>query len=79
MSEIPTTMHAVQLVGHGGFEMLDYRTDVPVPSPAENQVLVKVGASGVNNTDINTRIGWYSKDVTSATGSGEAEAYDRSE
>jgi NADPH:quinone reductase-like Zn-dependent oxidoreductase len=32
-------------------------------------VLVKVGACGLNNTDINTREGWYSKAVTGATGS----------
>ena len=67
-------MHAVQLTGHGGPEMLTYLTNVPVPAPRANHVLVKVGAAGVNNTDINTRIGWYSKDVTTATGSGEAES-----
>jgi NADPH:quinone reductase-like Zn-dependent oxidoreductase len=30
-------------------------------------VLIKVEASSVNNTDINTRIGWYSKSITGAT------------
>lgn len=24
-------------------------------------VLIKVGSAGVNNTDLNTRLGWYSK------------------
>jgi len=38
---------------------------VPVPGP--DQVLLKVLAASVNNTDINTRIGWYSPDVTGAT------------
>ncbi len=63
-------MHAVYLTGHGGFEKLDYRTDVPVPSPRSGEVLIKVAAAGVNNTDINTRIGWYSKTITSSTSDG---------
>jgi NADPH:quinone reductase-like Zn-dependent oxidoreductase len=54
-------MAAVQLLGHGGFEMLAYREDVPVPRPAAGEVLIRVAAAGVNNTDINTRIGWYAK------------------
>lgn len=76
MAQIPETMHAVCLTGHGGFEMLDYRTDVPVPTPGPDQVLVQVGASGVNNTDVNTRIGWYSKSVTSGTDAGGDSGYD---
>ncbi len=64
---MPTTMKAVLLRGHGGPEQLEYRDDVPVPSPNAGEVLVKVGAAAVNNTDINTRIGWYSKAVTAAT------------
>jgi NADPH:quinone reductase-like Zn-dependent oxidoreductase len=35
-----------------------------------------VGAAGVNNTDINTRIGWYSKQVGSDTNSGGAAGFD---
>lgn len=69
---LPTHMTAVLLTGHGGPEMLDYRTDVAVPVPGPDQVLVKVAAAGVNNTDINTRIGWYSKSVRTAT-SGEGD------
>lgn len=64
-------MHAVYLLGHGGPEMLEYRDDAPVPVPQANEVLVRVGASGINNTDINTRIGWYSKNITTGTGSEE--------
>src|SRR6187200_1813487 len=63
-------MAAVILTGHGGLEMLEYRTDWPVPRPASGEVLIEVLAAGVNNTDINTRTGWYSKKVTSATGDG---------
>jgi len=63
-------MSAVQLTGHGGFEKLDYRLDVAVPTPAPGEVLINVRAAGVNNTDINTRIGWYSKQVTTDTNTG---------
>lgn len=69
---IPATMRAVLLTGNGGFDKLDLRNDVPVPIPGVNEVLIKVGAAGVNNTDINTRIGWYSKSVAEATEAGAA-------
>lgn len=65
---LPRTMAAVLLTGHGGPDRLEYRTDVPVPRPGPGEVLVRVAAAGVNNTDVNTRIGWYSKSVTSGTG-----------
>ncbi|MEF1301184.1 alcohol dehydrogenase family protein, partial [Vibrio owensii] len=69
------TMKGVLLTGHGGPEMLEYRQDIPVPTPKENEVLIRVSAAGVNNTDINTRIGWYSKgdnDSEDASWSGNA-------
>lgn len=52
-------MRAQVLTGHGGPEALDYRTDWPVPEPGSLDVLVEVSACGMNNTDINTRVGWY--------------------
>ena len=64
------TMSAVLLKGYGGFEQLAYRTDVPVPVPRANEVLIRVLAAGVNNTDINTRAGWYSRSVTQGTAAG---------
>ena len=64
---VPEYMNGGYLTRHGGPEALDWREDIPVPSPGEGQVLVKVLAAGVNNTDINTRIGWYSSDVVGAT------------
>ncbi len=67
MSNLPTHMSAVLLTGHGGFDKLVYRDDVPVPSAGPGEVLIKVAAAGINNTDINTRIGWYSKQVTGGT------------
>ena len=60
-------MKAVLLKGHGGFEQLEYREDVPVPVLRAGEVLIRVAAAGVNNTDINTRTAWYSRSVTEGT------------
>ncbi|MDE3027125.1 MAG: alcohol dehydrogenase family protein [Paracoccaceae bacterium] len=65
-------MTAVHLTGHGDFDKLVLRHDVPVPTPKSGEVLVQVAASAVNNTDINTRIGWYSKKIEEATSQGGA-------
>ena len=72
---IPSTMTAVVLTGHGGFEKLEIRHDVPVPTPKMNEVLIRVAATGINNTDINTRIGWYSKSINSDTNTGGGSGY----
>ena len=69
---IPETMTAVLLTRLGGPEVLEIRNDVPVPKPAPGEVLIRVGAAGVNNTDINTRIGWYAKTVTGGTDEGSS-------
>lgn len=52
-------MRAVLLTGHGGPEMLDYREDVAEPEPGAGEVLIAVGAAGINNTDLWTREGAY--------------------
>lgn len=67
------TMRAMVLTGHGGLEKLEYHTDWPMPEVGPDDVLIKIGACGLNNTDVNTRSGWYSKAVTEATTGG---AYD---
>lgn len=59
------TMRAMLLTGFGGPEKLAYRTDVAVPIPKSGEVLVQVGACGVNNTDIWTREGAYGSDEQS--------------
>ena len=69
---IAANMRAVLLTGHGGYDKLNFRDDVPLPIPGPNDVLIRVAAAGVNNTDINTRIGWYSKAVAEATDVGAA-------
>ena len=60
------TMKAVVTTGNGGYEKLDYR-DVPIPKFGTNEVLLQVLAAGINNTEINTRLGWYSSKVTTST------------
>ena len=68
MSEtLPTTMTAAVLTGHGGLEMIEIRDDVPLPVLGAKEVLIRVGACGMNNTDVNTRTGWYSKGVSEGT------------
>jgi NADPH:quinone reductase-like Zn-dependent oxidoreductase len=57
--KVPESMRAVVLTGHGGLDKLVQRDDVPTPRPRAGEVLVQVGACGLNNTDINTRTGWY--------------------
>ena len=61
------TMCAMVTIGHGGLDQLVFHDDWPRPEPAAGEVLVKVGACGLNNTDVNTRSGWYSKTVQDAT------------
>ena len=60
---MPKEMRGVHLTGDGGFEKLEYRTDIAVPVPKTGEALVKIGVAAVNNTDINTQIGRYSKNI----------------
>jgi len=64
---IPRTMCAMVTMGHGGLDQIVYHQDWPCPTPGPQDVLIEVRACGLNNTDVNTRSGWYSKTVTSAT------------
>jgi NADPH:quinone reductase-like Zn-dependent oxidoreductase len=56
-------MKGVLLTGHGGLDKLQYREDVQKPVPQNGEALIRVRACGLNNTDINTRTAWYSRDV----------------
>ena len=75
---IPAEMWAVVTTGNGGYDKLDYR-QVPVPVPGAGEVLVRVLAAGMNNTEINTRLGWYSSSVTGSTAELSAEQQDEAE
>ena len=73
---IPTTMRAFVLTGHGNMDKLEFQENWPTPTPAVNEVLIKVEACGLNNTDVNTRSGWYSKSVSEGTTGAEYEMVD---
>lgn len=60
------TMKAVVTLGNGGYDQLAY-CDVARPTPGPGEVLVQVRAAGMNNTEINTRLGWYSASVKTST------------
>ncbi len=51
-------MKAIVTTGNGGYDKLVYK-DVQKPIVAAGEVLIQVLAAGVNNTEINTRVGWY--------------------
>jgi NADPH:quinone reductase-like Zn-dependent oxidoreductase len=55
---LPARMHAMVTTGQGGYEQLAYR-EVALPVLQPGEVLLQVLAAGINNTDINTRLGWY--------------------
>ena len=52
-------MKAIQLIGHGDPDKLIIVDDAPKPVPGRDEVLIKVGACAINNTDIWTRQGAY--------------------
>ena len=58
MPPIPPSMPAIQVSSHGGPEVLT-PTTVPVPQPAEGEVLVKNSYIGVNFIDTYFRTGLY--------------------
>lgn len=76
--DIPTVMWAVVTTGNGGYDKLEYR-QVPVPVPGAGEVLVRVLAAGMNNTEINTRLGWYSSSVTGSTADLSTKQQDKAE
>ena len=64
------TMKAFVLKGHGDFDQLQWHEDWPIPVAEGDEVVIRVGACGLNNTDINTRTAWYSKAVSENTTGG---------
>ena len=74
---LPAKMRAMVTMGHGGLEQMVLHEDWPCPVPADDDVLIRVGACGLNNTDVNTRSGWYSKTVTEGTTGGAFDEVDK--
>src|SRR5205085_7278465 len=58
---LPGTMKGIAAHEYGGPEVLKYE-DVPVPEPKENEILVRVIASGVNPADPLILNGKYAKE-----------------
>lgn len=48
---IPNTMEGVIINKTGGTEVLEFKTDLPVPQPKEDEVLIKNEYVGVNYID----------------------------
>jgi NADPH2:quinone reductase len=51
MSDLPKTMKAVLIEKTGGTDVLQYKTDVPIPELKEGEVLVKNEFIGINYID----------------------------
>lgn len=49
---IPKTMEGVVINKTGGTEVLEFKTDLPVPQPKEGEVLIKNDYVGVNYIDM---------------------------
>ncbi|KAE9379841.1 NAD(P)-binding protein [Stipitochalara longipes BDJ] len=58
-TSLPTNMKGVIIERTGGVEVLQYKTDLPVPACKEGEVLIKNDYVGVNFRDINFRSGLY--------------------
>jgi len=58
-STIPKTMKGVLIEKTGGVEVLDYKTNLPVPVPKEGEILVKNDFIGINYIDTYFRTGLY--------------------
>ncbi|CAN8071814.1 unnamed protein product [Agarophyton chilense] len=65
--DVPKYMTAAVLLCHGTPENLVISHEVPVPKLLRGEALIRVRACGVNNTDINTRLGWYDSSVQEGT------------
>ncbi|XP_071821161.1 quinone oxidoreductase-like isoform X2 [Apostichopus japonicus] len=57
----PLTMRAIRVATFGGPEVLQVKTDVTIPQPADNEVLVNIKAAGVNPVETYIRAGVYKR------------------
>jgi NADPH2:quinone reductase len=51
-NSVPKVMKAVQMLRTGGPDVLQYKTDFPVPVPGHGEVLVKNEFIGINFVDV---------------------------
>ncbi|MDI1486345.1 MAG: NADPH:quinone reductase [Ramalina farinacea] len=59
MAPIPKTMNGILVEKTGGTEVLQYKTDLQVPTPKEGEILVKNSIIGINYIDTYFRSGLY--------------------
>ncbi|KAK4494567.1 hypothetical protein PRZ48_013923 [Zasmidium cellare] len=59
MASVPATMKGVIIEKNGGTEVLQHKTDLPVPKPKEGEILVKNDFIGINFIDTYFRSGLY--------------------
>jgi NADPH2:quinone reductase len=64
-TSIPKTMKGVQISKTGGTEVLEYKTDLPVPVPKEGEVLVKNEFIGINYIDTYFYLLFYMSSILS--------------
>ncbi|KAM8931033.1 quinone oxidoreductase-like [Pelodytes ibericus] len=64
MSSVTKFMRAIRVFEFGKPEVLKLCTDVPHPSPGENQVLIRVHACGINPVETYIRAGVYARKPT---------------
>ena len=57
-------MRCIRVCRFGGPEVLQLHTDVPIPTPKDNQVVVQVKVAGVNPVDTYIRSGTYARKPT---------------
>ena len=62
---LPTTQAAVTLTQFGEADVLNYQDNLPMPTIAEAEVLVKVAYAGINPVDYKTRqgLGWGAENI----------------
>ncbi|XP_069837548.1 quinone oxidoreductase-like [Dendropsophus ebraccatus] len=61
MASVGKFMRVIRVSEFGKPDVLKLLTDVPVPSPGENQVLIRVHACGINPVDTYIRAGVYAR------------------
>lgn len=68
MAPIPKTMSGIVISQPGGIEVLEWKTDIPVPDLKEGEILVKNEYIGVNYIDTYFRTGLYKAPFPLITG-----------